>query len=1753
MFKKILPILIATLLSANTISTNPKILSLDAPFEVESNLSIFETDSTGYTHQDLLKCTPSIEAAYRILSPTKLRVIPRRDLQSDTIYSCSYNQRAIELYTQPFMLLDYHFFTKERIIRLQFNDKVDLKSIKSAITLQKKERLSRTDLHYSITQHNEQTLLLKIDEPIGHHGIVLRINEQLQTTHQSHLKSPLVIPFDPRGDTPVTLNKEKEPMIIHDRPQMVSLPSGEFAIRIFLDDTLEGRSERFISIDGITNFRLNKNNYITYEERREHNLSDESYYYTDIISSEFKPNSTYHLTLHKGLHHYQELKEDQSFTFKTKDRAKTITFQADKPYISSNGELAFSSVNINQATLIVERILEQNLRYFVNFSSAQKRDISRYIKEVTSKEIILNNPKNIITKQKFKLSQLAKPLPFGIYRITLRYRDGDREKSSSTTLFLSNLGISANLAKDQAIITILSLDTATPTPNAKVELYGKNNQLIGTATTDQDGVAIIEKRDLLLENPKGVIVSYKGDKNFLALNHTIHSPYPEEILQKMERFKAHIYFQSRLVRPQGEVHALITIKDRDFISASKIPVEIELEELYGESITKKIYHTDKFGLIDFSYQFDKEDQTGSYRLIVRMGENILGERTFKLESFLPPKIENHITLNQESYTIGESIEVNLSTNYLFGADAAGLQGDIKLITQPVAFHAKAFQGYTFDNPYLKAENTQNYLHYHESIQLDNRGKTNIIIPTHTHQKIPSILQAMIGVTIMDDTQPVATYHPLTLYPYPEMVGIKLEQKSLQKDQKLQGRVILIDPKSQKPINRDLYATIKRVEWHYSYTDDNYVWERELIDIDSFTIPANEPFVYPIDGYGEFILEIKDILGGHSAATNFDLWGDHYSNLSPKDNLNSLEIKIDEHLYQQGENLVATIKSPILEGELYVMLESDKLISHKHYRITKGVAKIELPINQPIPHGAYLHAVVYRPSDSSNRLIPFRAIGYHYIKPNRNEHKIDIQLNTPPKIHANSTIKLGIKTDKPAKVLISIVDKGILQLASQKDPKLFDYFNEQPNRVFAYYDLYDQLLAYLVEGRLIDFGAGDIDGINRKKKHLPPDLGKRIKPFMIWSGVIENSQKSRELTINIPEFNGKATIVAIAINEDSLGLLTEDITIKDDIMIKPSYPLYLLSKDSVNLPIRLFNTTNEPKKVHLLAKSSENLTIGLKHPDIQLNPHSSKLITAQLKANKEGKGEIELRAIFGQKEVSSHIELPIYNPYALSTKTYKGIGANPITIPIPKAYQGAKAIITLSDNLIGSMREDLKYLVGYPYGCAEQTSSQIAAMHYAKIFFKEDRLIKESQNFIRQGVKKLRNMQNYYGEFEYWRYGGYINPYASLYAAQTLLELQRDGMDVDKRLIDKSIAMLKSVTTANGNYQATYSDFHRLYAAYILSEAKMLDTSMLNMLQEKAFYKKHFLSSYYMAAILKMSGKTTQAQQLYSSVGYHLQDYPKRAYRDHSGNFESNIRDMLLHFIIKTKYFHKDPKDLATIQRHLNELYSTQERAIALKAVSLYLGKPKRAKLHATLNINNQKREYHKPTTLTIDKLQGDTLLITPQSGAISYSIELIKHLPKEPKNQLSNKQPLSIMRQFVDDSNQPISINNLHQGEKIYSKITIANMQRIDNVVINQRIPACLSIVNHRIQNELTNQQFANQNINQQHQEILDDRVINILNLPLKKSTNPHQSIQNRGILYTPLIVTTKGECQLPAVITEAMYDSRIQDYAKEEMPLMIK
>jgi len=90
-------------------------------------------------------------------------------------------------------------------------------------------------------------------------------------------------------------------------------------------------------------------------------------------------------------------------------------------------------------------------------------------------------------------------------------------------------------------------------------------------------------------------------------------------------------------------------------------------------------------------------------------------------------------------------------------------------------------------------------------------------------------------------------------------------------------------------------------------------------------------------------------------------------------------------------------------------------------------------------------------------------------------------------------------------------------------------------------------------------------------------------------------------------------------------------------------------------------------------------------------------------------------------------------------------------------------------------------------------------------------------------------------------------------------------------------------------------------------------------------------------MMKKAKKSVEAQAILNRTPWKLSLFATNSYNQTEGNFESNVRDMMIAFNIKREDFGLDAHDFDIIKGSFENLYSTQEKAVALKAVSLYLG------------------------------------------------------------------------------------------------------------------------------------------------------------------------------------------------------------------------
>jgi len=228
----------------------------------------------------------------------------------------------------------------------------------------------------------------------------------------------------------------------------------------------------------------------------------------------------------------------------------------------------------------------------------------------------------------------------------------------------------------------------------------------------------------------------------------------------------------------------------------------------------------------------------------------------------------------------------------------------------------------------------------------------------------------------------------------------------------------------------------------------------------------------------------------------------------------------------------------------------------------------------------------------------------------------------------------------------------------------------------------------------------------------------------------------------------------------------------------------------------------------------------------IKPGESKTVLFPFRAQRPGIAELRFTAYFdgiydGQKiGESDAIEIPFEVQDVVATETVVAVGETtekfrqPTPGPSQKGRQQIKIDdtvrkdtgglkILLSSTALTDIGEGAKYLVEYPYGCLEQTSSRLLALIQLK--FLSDKYgfsleaVKPVDEVIMANINKILLMQNADGGFKFWPTSETSDCYLSPYVAYLFKRSQELGYEIEKETTDKLLEFLDK-TLRNPPYQ-----------------------------------------------------------------------------------------------------------------------------------------------------------------------------------------------------------------------------------------------------------------------------------------------------------------------------------------------------------------
>ena len=844
-------------------------------------------------------------------------------------------------------------------------------------------------------------------------------------------------------------------------------------------------------------------------------------------------------------------------------------------------------------------------------------------------------------------------------------------------------------------------------------------------------------------------------------------------------------------------------------------------------------------------------------------------------------------------------------------------------------------------------------------------------------------------------------------------------------------------------------------------------------------------------------------------------------------------------FRAGETAQVIVHSPFA-GRLLLSVETDSVLST--HVIDMPAANMAIPVQLPdnCRPSAFVTATVIRAIDPNAKWRTHRAFGIARLPIDNSDRRLTVKISAPPETRPGNTLAVDLKvTDangRPAvnaAVTVAAVDEGILSLTNFSTPNPYTFFTAPRAHAVRWSDLYGRLMPEVArpEGASPVGGDGDAPEAPR---HQTPVTARRVRSVAMVSPILHtNAQGNLHTDFQVPEFAGQLRLMAISYGGKSFGSTQSNVFVRSPLLVQSSWPRFAAPEDRFTVPLVVFNNTSSAGVAEIritLAEyggdkvSSQLNYVAAKDRELVLStqtiaPGGQATVSFEvIAAARCGVARASLHATLNTESCNETIELPI-RPASPAIS----VGGYAIATP------GVPARISIVDGMLEGTGElqiragpfpslelprGIEYLDRYPYGCAEQTTSACFPLvalgdlgpQIAPGVFSRDRIERKLQ----AGVTRLIGMQTADGGIAMWPGANQPSwPWASVYAAHFLVEARTAGHQIPEDFHDHLMAYVRSLLNQATDKPEIVEA--QAYACYVLALAGKPERAIMSRLTEIINTKKPERSGYtpiapearfHLAAAWLAAGRRDLA------TGLIPQTIPQpRSQRQLTGNIGSPVRDraVLVSTLLAIDPDH--PAIPAMVQQIAdagkpNGWRSTQDAAFAVIALGKYVRQMKptepyeSARLH--LDGDNCIAEISdgKPlaTDPAFDARSKFDLRITGSKSARAYVSWLQTGVPIKPAS--DEDAGMKIRRRYLNAKGEPIANNTVRSGDLVQIELTIESLTPLDNIVIDDLLPAGLEIENARLETTADKRQLDQKaiesasNFTQGRLDVRDDRLI---------------------------------------------------------------
>ncbi|WP_298341032.1 MG2 domain-containing protein [uncultured Algibacter sp.] len=1325
----------------------------------------------------------------------------------------------------------------------------------------------------------------------------------------------------------------------------------------------------------------------------------------------------------------------------------------------------------------------------------------------------------------------------------------NERKIVSQNLLASNLGVIAKQgANNSYYFAVTNILNTNPEAGAKVAIYNFQQQELASRTTDEQGLTLIDSD----KNAAFAIVLKEKNTTYVKLhdgNSLSLSKFDVSGHRLQRGLKGYIYGERGVWRPGDTLHLTFMLNDNANKLPKRHPVKLEITDPNGKLVYKNVTADHLNNFYKFTVPSSSEGKTGNYNAKVSVGGATF-YKGLKIETVKPNRLKIKVDFENEILSNNELLKGDLDVKWLHGAPGKNLKAEIKAKFTSAYTAFENYKNYTFNDPTRKF-NTEEIKVFEGKV--NEEGLASINKKLNVGKNAPGMLNVQFLVRAFENGGDFSMDAFTKKYaPYTSFVGLQSPKGkaygSFFTDENQTFDVVVVDENG-KPIKRNnLEVKIYKVEWRWwwnssyddlaSYVSSSYHRPYKSLKINTDTNgKANFNVKIPDNDRGRYLIRVSDPVSGHATGRTAYFYKNWWQKApsSDKEAAKMLVFSADKENYNVGETAKVTFASGS-EGRALVSIENGtEVLDYKWVKTSKGETTVDIPISKEMAPNVFVNISLLQPHAITANDLPIRLYGVIPIMVENPDTKLYPELSMPDKLRPEQTfeVKVSEKNNKAMTYTIAMVEEGLLDLTRFKTPNAWHEFYKRQALGVKTWDVFDAIIgAYSgsIDQVFAIGGDGSAAGGKNKKAN-------RFKPVVTYLGPFKlDAGKTKTHQIKLPNYIGSVRTMVVAGNNDNeaYGSTDKAVEVKKPLMVLATLPRKLSPGEKVTLPVTVFTMEPKVKNVNISLKLSDGISIvGENTKTLSFAKPDEQMAYFELDVSKaKGINTVEVIATGNDEKSTYKVELDVVNTNPITSKALdKTLAANASeTLDFSTFGVAGTNSATVEFSTLPPMdfSRRLQYLIRYPHGCVEQTTSSVfPQLFLADIFDLTFDKKKQIQTNIENGIKRLGHFQRAHGGLSYWIGEASANDWGTSYAGHFMIEAEKKGYVLP--LTFKSNWLMYQKQAARNwrpSYRTYNSDLAQAYRLYTLALAGSPDLASMNRLRE--FSEISNEAKWRLAAAYALAGQKEASDKISQSanINFKPQRYNYYTYGSVDRNRAMALETMVLTKDSKMRALAEDiARDLSS-----NRWMSTQTTAYSLLAMAKMVNANGGKALNLNYTINGKTESIDTKSAIAqrdLNVVEGTNNLVFKNAKDNVVYVRVLNSGKLPLGQELVESRGLSVSVQYKDLKGNTIDVSKLMQGQDFVATVSVSNLKNasVNDVALTQIFPSGWEIVNTRFTAFGSTTTSA-----ARHTDIRDDRVNFYFDLPKKgkHSTKTFNVMLNASYL---------GTYYLPGVQAEAMYD----------------